>query len=91
MDGFSFLSLEYTPSGAGTKTLTVYASNSDVDDPATAVYIDVTTDFFGAASFTTTSWLERDTHMCVKWVKVQVAVTGLGGTGTWSLLARKNV
>lgn len=91
MDGYSFISLQFIPSGDGTKTLKIYASNEDVTDETTATYTDVTYDYFGSSSFTTEKWMERDTHCSAKWLKFEVAVTGLSGgqTATWKLFMKK--
>jgi len=91
MQGYSFFSLQYIPSGDGYKTLTVHASNEDVSDITSATYTDVTNDWFNSASFTTESWLERDTVVSTKYLKIDVAVTGLSGgdTASWDLFLNK--
>ena len=91
MQGYSFFSLQYIPSGDGYKTLTVHASNENVADITSATYTDVTNDFFGSSSFTTERWLERDTTISMKYLRVDVAVTGMSGgdSALWSLFLTK--
>lgn len=89
MEGYSFASIQFmgTAGTAGTNTLTVHATNQDASDRTTADYIDVTNAWFGAASFTASTLLERDTPASVKFVKVQVARTSDGGNtdGAWKV------
>ena len=91
LQGYNGFSLQYIPSGDGYKTLTVYASNENVDDPTSATYTDVTLDFFGQTSFITENWLERDTNCTLVWLKIQVAATslGVGLTAAWDLFGKK--
>jgi len=81
MDGYKTFALQMTLSGgSGTMTVTVEASvQDDGTAAASCTYIDVTSDWFGSASFTASALLERDVAAAVKYVKVKT-VSSTGGS-----------
>ena len=93
MTHFRGLSIQFdgltaTPLGVG---VTVEASlQDDGTAPAACVYFDVTTDWFGAASFNLDNMLERDTPMAIKYVRVIFNNTGGATTEDCDVYYRRN-
>jgi hypothetical protein len=80
-DGFKSFALHFKPSGAGTKTLTVWCAEQD-DGTAIAArdYVNETSSIFSVPSFTTESVL-RDQSLArdAKSIRFRVVVSGSGG------------
>lgn len=99
VDDYKYLSLQWSvTAGTSDKILTVLATNQDDGTaPASCTYIDVTLDWFGAASFsvagaaTGVKSLEVDTPATWRYVKVNVQVGSVtaGANNTWLLYGRK--
>lgn len=92
MEGYSFMSIQYIEgTNDGVQTLKVYASNENIRDATLADYTDVTNDWFGNTVFNTSAWLEKDTTSPVKFIKIEMAVTGMiaSDTSVWSLFVTK--
>jgi len=93
MDGYKFFSLDMDISGgSGTCTIKVYASNQDDGTAVGSIGLwhDVTNDWFGAASFTADDYLEKDTPISAKYLKIEVvAATGAADDADWDLYAKK--
>ena len=92
MDGYRNLAIQYqdVSGGSGTATLKIYASITGDVDITSADYIDVTTSWTGAASYTSDALLVMDSPLPVKYVKVEVvASTGGADDADWFLLAYK--
>ena len=89
MAHFSALSIQWEPNDVNF-TLKVYASNEDNGTaPNAANYVDVTNQWFGAASFTADAWLEQAGIQC-KWVHIEVVRAGGGvGADTHELFTRR--
>jgi len=85
-DEFHTFLIHYQPGGAGTKTLTVWASAQDDGTPiASRQYVDVTASVFSSPSFTTESFL-RDSGgdlRDAKSLRFRVVVSGGGGAANW--------
>ena len=88
MRGFLRWALIYqmTKAAAEVITLTVAQSHDDVDDPTTAVFEDVTFDFFGTTGFVTNSYVGAENQVACTWLLTIVTVTAYtAGTPTWVL------
>jgi len=92
MDGYRNLAIQYqdVSGGSGTATLKIYASITGDVDITSADYIDVTTSWTGAASYTSDALLVMDSPLPVKYVKVEVvASTGGADDADWALFSYK--
>lgn len=94
MQGYSFFSIQYLSDNGsdGYKTLTVHASNEDVADITAATYIDITSEYFASADFQDVDvWLEKGTPTSMKYMRIDVAVTGLnpGDSASWDMFITK--
>ena len=84
LDGFRFFSAQVIISG--TSTVTVEATDdpdavgSDADLAANLTWVDVTTDWFGVASLTSTGSFSRDTPC--PWRAVRFKVVSIAGSTT---------
>lgn len=94
MDGFRTFAVQIqdNPGAAGNNVYTFNASlQDDGTAPASVAYQDVTNAWFGATSFTATAFLERDTPVAVKYVRVTVARNNgaVAADGAWDLYLKK--
>jgi len=84
---YKHICIQYEPGGGGTKTLKVYATAETDPDLSAREYRDVTNAAFGAASFTTSSFL-ADTNGVLKAataIHIEVVVSGASSDATWTL------
>jgi len=89
MAGRRWITIGYTVSGGGTKTLKIYASNQDDGTAESSVeYRDITNAYTGAASYTATTWVRTTQPIVAKWIKIEVVITGASSDANVRFRAR---
>ena len=89
MAGYRYFTMQWTPADANF-TLIVEATDEDNGTaPASCAYIDVTNAWFGAASFTASTFFVHDIPTIIKYLHIEVTRAGAVGTAAHTLFTRR--
>jgi hypothetical protein len=89
MAGYRYFTMQWTPAD-GNFTLIVEATDEDNGTaPAACAYIDVTNAWFGAASFTASTFFLHDLPTFIKYLHIEVTRAGAVGTAAHTLFTRR--
>jgi|TARA_Y100000034_G_C6905929_1_gene420364 hypothetical protein len=92
MDGYKTFAIQ-VEIGAATDTCTVSVEATIQDDgtaAASCTYQDVSTDWFGAASWTADVWLEKDTPTNVKYFRIKTVTAGGNNDADYTIYEKRS-